>query len=56
MFQEKPKEKTIFNVKLESFDGSAKPKMIREVKAMNPTFTLVAVSTSTNISPFCTLY
>lgn len=40
--EEKPKEKTIFNVKLESFDASAKPKMIREVKALNPTFTLVA--------------
>ncbi|KAH8118480.1 ribosomal protein L7/L12 C-terminal domain-containing protein [Phellopilus nigrolimitatus] len=40
--EEKPKEKTIFNVKLESFDATAKPKLIREVKAMNPTFTLVA--------------
>ncbi|KAL5487908.1 MNP1 [Sanghuangporus weigelae] len=40
--EEKPKEKTVFNVKLESFDASAKPKVIREVKAMNPTFTLVA--------------
>lgn len=42
--QEKPKEKTIFNVKLESFEAAAKPKIIREVKAMNPTLTLVAVS------------
>lgn len=41
--QEKPKEKTIFNVKLESFDASSKPKIIKEVKAMNPTLTLVAV-------------
>jgi len=40
--EEKPKEKTIFNVKLESFDAAAKPKVIREVKAMNPTLTLVA--------------
>ncbi|KAI5124754.1 hypothetical protein M0805_005388 [Coniferiporia weirii] len=40
--EEKPKEKTIFNVKLESFDAAAKPKIIREVKAMNPTLTLVA--------------
>ncbi|KAL5527523.1 hypothetical protein ACEPAG_6324 [Sanghuangporus baumii] len=40
--EEKPKEKTVFNVKLESFDASAKPKVIREVKAMNPTLTLVA--------------
>jgi len=40
--EEKPKEKTIFNVKLESFEASAKPKIIREVKALNPTLTLVA--------------
>lgn len=40
--EEKPKEKTIFNVKLESFEATAKPKIIREVKAMNPTLTLVA--------------
>ena len=33
----------MFNVKLESFDASAKPKIIKEVKAMNPTLTLVAV-------------
>ncbi|OCH93575.1 ClpS-like protein [Obba rivulosa] len=38
---EKPKEKTMFNIKLESFDASAKPKVIREVKAMNPTLTLI---------------
>ena len=30
-------------MKLESFDAAAKPKIIKEVKAMNPTFTLVAV-------------
>ncbi|PAV21144.1 40S ribosomal S7 [Pyrrhoderma noxium] len=40
--EEKPKEKTIFSVKLESFEATAKPKIIREVKAMNPTLTLVA--------------
>lgn len=38
---EAPKEKTIFTVKLESFDGGSKPKVIREVKAMNPTMTLI---------------
>ncbi|KAJ3998619.1 ribosomal protein L7/L12 C-terminal domain-containing protein [Lentinula boryana] len=38
---EAPKEKTIFNVKLESFDATSKPKVIREVKAMNPTLTLI---------------
>ncbi|KAF5393743.1 hypothetical protein D9757_000320 [Collybiopsis confluens] len=38
---EAPKEKTVFNVKLESFDAAAKPKIIREVKAMNPTLTLI---------------
>ncbi|TCD70505.1 hypothetical protein EIP91_003266 [Steccherinum ochraceum] len=39
--EEKPKEKTIFNVKLESFETSAKPKVIREVKAMIPNLTLI---------------
>ncbi|PIL36726.1 hypothetical protein GSI_00415 [Ganoderma sinense ZZ0214-1] len=38
---EKPKEKTVFNVKLESFDAAAKPKIIREVKAMVPNLTLI---------------
>jgi len=37
----KPKEKTIFNVKLESFDAGAKPKVIKEVKAMVPNLTLI---------------
>ena len=41
--QEKPKEKTIFNIKLESFDAAAKPKIIREVKAMIPNLTLIDV-------------
>ena len=41
--QEKPKEKTIFNVKLESFDAGAKPKVIREVKAMVPNLSLIEV-------------
>lgn len=27
-------EKTLFNLKLESFDASAKPKIIKEIKAM----------------------
>ncbi|KAI0698916.1 ribosomal protein L7/L12 C-terminal domain-containing protein [Cytidiella melzeri] len=39
--QEKPKEKTVFNVKLESFDAASKPKVIREVKAMIPNLTLI---------------
>lgn len=43
--QEKPKEKTIFNVRLESFEATAKPKIIKEVKSMNPTLTLMAVCT-----------
>jgi len=38
---EKPKEKTVFNVKLESFDAGAKPKIIREVKALVPNLTLI---------------
>lgn len=39
--EDKPKEKTIFNVKLESFDAGAKPKVIREVKALVPNLTLI---------------
>ncbi|KAG1813385.1 ribosomal protein L7/L12 C-terminal domain-containing protein [Suillus variegatus] len=38
---EKPKEKTIFNLKLQSFDAAAKPKIIREVKALIPNLTLI---------------
>uniref|UniRef100_A0A0W0FKX1 Large ribosomal subunit protein bL12 C-terminal domain-containing protein n=1 Tax=Moniliophthora roreri TaxID=221103 RepID=A0A0W0FKX1_MONRR len=38
---EQPAEKTIFNVKLESFDAASKPKVIREVKAMIPNLTLI---------------
>ena len=34
----------MFNVKLESFDAAAKPKIIREVKAMVPNLTLIEVS------------
>ena len=45
-FQEKPKEKTIFNVKLESFDACSKPKVIKEVKAMVPNLTLIEVRPS----------
>jgi hypothetical protein len=41
--QEKPKEKTIFNVCLESFDAGAKSKIIREVKALVPNLTLIDV-------------
>ena len=39
--EEKPKEKTIFNVSLESFDAAVKPKIIREVKALVPNLTLM---------------
>ena len=41
--EEKPKEKTIFTVKLEKFDAAAKAKVIREVKAMMPNMNLVEV-------------
>ena len=41
---EKPKEKTIFTVKLEKFDAGAKAKIIREVKAIMPNMNLVEVS------------
>ena len=33
----------MFNVKLESFDAAAKPKIIREVKAIVPNLTLIDV-------------
>jgi len=39
--EEKPKEKTIFSVKLESFEATAKPKIIREVKALIPNLNLI---------------
>lgn len=39
--EEKPKEKTIFNLSLESFDAGVKPKIIREVKALVPNLTLM---------------
>jgi large subunit ribosomal protein L7/L12 len=39
----KPKEKTIFTVKLESFDVGSKPKVIKEVKVMVPNLTLIKV-------------
>jgi len=38
---EKPKEKTIFTVKLESFEATAKPKIIREVKSIIPNLNLL---------------
>ena len=49
--QEKPKEKTVFNVKLESFDAAAKPKIIREVKAMIPNLTLIDVRLPLHLVP-----
>lgn len=36
-------EKTVFNVKLESFDAAAKPKIIKEVKGLVPNLTLIEV-------------
>lgn len=42
--QEKPKEKTMFNVKLESFEATSKPKVIKEVKAIVPNLNLIEVS------------
>ncbi|WWC72989.1 mitochondrial 54S ribosomal protein bL12m [Kwoniella pini CBS 10737] len=39
--EEKPKEKTIFTVKLEKFEATAKAKIIREVKAIMPNMNLV---------------
>ena len=42
--QEKPKEKTIFTVKLEKIDPAAKAKIIKEVKAIMPNMNLVEVS------------
>jgi len=51
--QEKPKEKTIFNVKLESFDAGAKPKVIREVKALVPNLTLIDVCYLGDFSGSC---
>lgn len=41
--QEKPKEKTIFTVKLEKIDAANKAKVIKEVKALNPTMSLIDV-------------
>lgn len=41
--EDKPKEKTVFSVKLDSIDATAKAKVIREVKAINPTMNLVEV-------------
>ena len=48
----KPKEKTIFNVKLESFDAGAKPKIIKEVKAIVPNLTLIEVRIRPTFLPF----
>jgi len=39
--EEKPKEKTIFNVKLEKFDAASKAKIIKEIKAIVPNMNLV---------------
>ncbi|KAI9636785.1 ribosomal protein L7/L12 C-terminal domain-containing protein [Dioszegia hungarica] len=39
--EEKPKEKTIFTVKLDAIDPATKAKVIREVKVLMPNMTLV---------------
>ncbi|KAG8903796.1 hypothetical protein FRB99_002722 [Tulasnella sp. 403] len=39
--EEKPKEKTIFSVHLEKIDAANKAKVIKEVKALNPTMSLI---------------
>lgn len=44
--EEKPKEKTIFTVKLDAIDAATKAKVIREVKVLMPNMTLVEVSDS----------
>lgn len=45
--EEKPKEKTIFTVKLEKIDAATKAKVIREVKVLMPNMTLVEVREDT---------
>jgi len=52
----KPKEKMIFNVKLESFDAGSKPKVIKEVKAMVPNLTLIEVRLRFAIAVFGPLF
>lgn len=42
--EEKPKEKTIFSLKLEKIDPAQKAKVIKEVKALIPNMNLVEVS------------
>ncbi|KAG8850259.1 hypothetical protein FRB96_000491 [Tulasnella sp. 330] len=39
--EERPKEKTMFNVQLVKFDPAQKPKIIKEVKVLNPTMSLI---------------
>lgn len=39
--EEKPKEKTIFNVVIQAVDASSKAKVIREVKALVPNLNLM---------------
>jgi len=39
--EEKPKEKTMFNVQLTKIDPANKAKVIKEIKALNPTMTLM---------------
>lgn len=48
--EEKPKEKTIFTLKLEKIDASAKAKIIREVKGIMPNMNLVEVSCASRVA------
>jgi large subunit ribosomal protein L7/L12 len=45
MKQEKPKEKTMFTLRLESFNADSKAKVIREVKATFANMNLMEVGT-----------
>ena len=53
--EEKPKEKTIFTVKLEKIDATQKAKVIREVKAIMPNMNLVEVSVAFGQVSACTV-
>jgi large subunit ribosomal protein L7/L12 len=49
--EEKPKEKTMFTVTLKAIDASAKAKIIREIKSLNSTMSLVEVCTVLDHAP-----
>lgn len=54
--EEKPKEKTIFTVKLEKIDAATKAKVIREVKVLMPNMTLVEVSGDCESETACSCF